>query len=382
MLNIKYILTYLFIFYFSFLLTAQINYSNGNSAYISESYNGFRQVTVGAGEMVYTYNSSKKQYLCNNFVLLPIKDDLVNGVFVDTNFFLGMGNFTEVSDDSFQWDDSFIVDNSEFDVINMFVSPVSANTMHYAKTIQVDAMSCYTDNCFVFIDSPDSLMAYPESSILAGFYNLWLGEELIDAGDIKNSGTNLFVSQQQLDTGIYNSYCVETYGSGWRIPTDLEVGHFNDLEGNTNGFDLAYMGVSSDYMWTSSLFKTYAVKRWPVQINSGYWENCAGFLYVGNRVRCVFPGTNNDFSTVKKIEKNNVEVFPNPSSGKIKLFTKGNKISEVEIVSLSGKKVFKLNGLNNLEIEIDGTNWCKGFYFLIIRTHYEGSPVIRKLVKI
>jgi hypothetical protein len=93
---------------------------------------------------------------------------------------------------------------------------------------------------------------------------------------------------------------------------------FHDSEGNTHGFDSAYMGDASQYIWTSSLFMSYTVKRWAVRISDGYWENCGGFLYVYNRVRCVFPGVDNGLLTKNNLPPQvspEILVHPNPSAG-------------------------------------------------------------------
>lgn len=274
---------------FTLNVFSQTNYSSGNQAYWTEKSLGFNDVTIAGGNIVYTYDTANHMYRSGNKILIPNLTSAPNGDYVIDSTFYGFGIGGSPNNNNYQWDAQKVTNQQcDFDMDNLFVSPVSPVHMSYARAIQNNVTSCTYGNCVAIVDGPVETLAYPDYMPQNDTFQLWTGEDLINAGDIKGSGMATKVSQQQLDTTENMSYCVSTYGQGWRLPTDIEAGHVNDLEGMGNGFHDGFKGNSGDYMWTSSLFKIYNVKRWPVGLSDGYWENCAGFVYVHNLVRCVY----------------------------------------------------------------------------------------------
>ncbi len=352
---------------------SQNNYENGNKAYIMERDIGFNPVTVNNGEMVYEYDSANKVYRYQNYILIPDLTEIENGNKVDENIFFGFGTGGVISDTCFTWDKQTISGHNEFDVKNMFVSPVSSTGMNYAKALQHNSTQCGYANCHAVIDGPVSGLAYPEHEPHDGFYDLWTGEELINAGNLKETGLDQKISQQQMKPTENMSYCVSKYGKGWRLPTDMEVGHFNDNEGVNNGLDSAYMGISEKYLWTSSLYKTFTVKRWATKITDGYWENCGGFLYVQNYVRCVFPGYDSSVPTLKTgiYKKLKVNIYPNPSDdGKFYIDNDLGKVA-LSIYNIQGK-LLEFYDLSNHVKEtktIDLGYYGKGIFIVVIESN-------------
>ena len=302
-----------------FYLYAQTDYPDGNSAYWTEKDLGYNDVTIGGGTIIYSFDSVQKQYRNGTLILIPDLTGTPDGNTIDESVLYGYGIGGTASDTAFQWDgDTFLYPANDFDVGKMFVSPLSSVKMSYGKAVQNNNSLCVSENCVAIIDGPSSTLAYYGYLPEEGTYQLWTGEELINAGDLKGTGTDQKISQQQLDTTENMSYCVLTYGRGWRLPTDIEVGHINDQEELDQGFDEAYRGLKQEYFWTSSLFKIYNVKRWAVGISDGFWENCAGFVYVGNYVRCVYPGYG-IATSINTAEDNtrNPEIFPNPVTDRL-----------------------------------------------------------------
>lgn len=363
-----------FIILLSNIILAQNNYTNGNEAYYTESLHGFNPVTINNGDLVYIYDSLKKVYLSQDFILIPDLSNFENGKNVDANLFFGFGTGGNPSDTAFSWDKETMLSMNDFDVKNMFVSPLSEYGMSYAQALQNNSQYCGFDTCYATIDGPLSSLAYPTYAPANGTYHLWAGEELIDAGDLKNTGTIQKVSQQQMDFTPNASYCVHKYGQGWRLPSDLEVGHISDNEGVGSGIDSVYMGKSDFYLWTSSLFKTYPVKRWTTRLRDGYWENCAGFLYVANHVRCVFPGfKKSPIST--ELENNlldQIVIFPNPGKG---IFHIGN--AEVSVYNTFGELLFADSQVGNSR-SIDLSFLPNGLYFFYLKI--EGKTSVRKVI--
>lgn len=297
-----------------------------------------------------------------------------NGKNINVNLFFGYGIGGIPNDTAFAWDQETILSINDFDVENMFVSPLSEYGMTYAQALQNNNSYCGYDSCYVTIDGPLSSLAYPTYAPANGYFHLWTGEELIDAGDLKNTGTIQKASQQQMASTPNASYCVTKYGQGWRLPTDLEVGHINDNEGAGNGIDCAYLGNSDFYLWTSSLFKTYSVKRWTARLRDGYWENCAGFLYVANHVRCVFPGCENnpismDINMNNPLDK--IIIYPNPGNG---VFQIGN--ADISVYNAIGELLF-MDQQSSIRT-IDVSFLPDGLYFFFLK--YKNKTCVRKVV--
>lgn len=362
--NCKLVLCVVFIIMICANFYGQNHYDNGNQAYTIEAGLGFNNVIINNGDFEYQYFPETKQYRYLQYVLIPDLTDNPNGNYIDTLNLRGYGNNTTADDNSFAWDaQSVLSESSEFDQTQMFVSPLSDEIMCYAKVLDQQYTNCNYGDCIAEISGDTETLAYPNNEPYTGIYQLWTGEELISAGEIKPQGSfNQRYSQQQLDTAQHTSYCVSKYGIGWRLPTDIEVGHFNDEEGTGNGFDVAYQGVNNCYIWTSSLFKTFAVKRWPVNNLTGEWENCAGFVYVNNNVRCVFPG-NNAINTINSEPKHNkFSVKPVPATNFIRVEGVDSNFF-YKIINNIGLSLEEGN-LNNNSIEISKLN--KGLYVINI----------------
>lgn len=375
------------LFLLSLNLFAQTDYINGNEAYWTEKDSGFNPVTIGGGSVVYTYNVTNKQYINGSNILIPDLVETPDGVTVNENTFYGFGIGGNPSDTAYQWDaQKVILQPNIFDVSDMFISPVSSSQMTYGRAIQYNNSSCIYGSCCITIDGPVSTLAYPDNSPIYGTYEAWTGEELINAGDIKGTGLDQKISQQQLDTTENMSYCVATYGRGWRLPTDIEAGHLNDIQGTGNGWHNGYKGTLIYYMWTSSLFISYTVKRWPLCLSDGWWENCAGFLYVNNYVRCVFPGKSIVTNTTENKNQNaNLLIHPNPANEQINILFISDlySIVDVSILNINGT-IINRERLTNIypgfTKTIDLKQFAKGIYY--IKIIYDKGVLIRKLVKI
>ncbi|HPB26207.1 MAG TPA: T9SS type A sorting domain-containing protein [Bacteroidales bacterium] len=359
------------------MAVGQSNYNHGNEAYINEKWLGFNPVTIKNGSAVYNYDTFNKVYRCGDHILIPDKTSIPDGKRVHVNAFFGYGVGGNISDTAFNWDNQTILTPNDFNRRKLFVSPVSDVGMTYAAALQYNSPYCNYDDCFATIDGPVSGLAYPTFLPDSGIYDIWDGEELINAGDLKNTGTLQKVSQQQTLATANRSYCVNKYGEGWRLPTDMEVGHFNDNEGTGWGLDSAYMGISPYYIWTSSLYKIYTVKRWATRITDGYWENCGGFLYTTNHLRCVFEGVENTSTKVEEplLIDEKIVLFPNPC--KELLIIKNISGATVKIYNSQGVEVLT-DGLSSSQRTFDLGCCPNGLYF--VRIISGENQLIRKLI--
>lgn len=382
---------YCLFFCMQLIMAAQTNYTTGNEAYVNEKTKGYTPVTIGGGDVIYYFDDQHQVYRNEKTILIPDLTNTPNGHAIDSNAMYGFGQTDSSGNTAFQWDaQSVLTQPNRFDVINMFVSPVSVNKMTFAQALQYNNDSCSAyDNCFAIIDGPDSSLAYISDTILNGFYNIGNGEELISAGMLKGNDITQKVSQQQLASTSNRSYCVETYGEGWRMPTDIEAGHYNDETGTGNGWDYGYRGDTSlsGYMWTSSVFSltstqnNYTVKRWPVSLKDGTWENCAGFINTGNYVRCVFSA--NDRVLIGKSTKERQEdlfvVYPNPVNSHIHVSFQGTSDYTLEIFNTYGKKVLCENSKSTTTVPVDFLT--EGVYFLRLISNKNNMCFIKKIIK-
>jgi len=281
-----------------------IDYKNGNEAYWEESTKGFRDVVIGGGSNVYKYDTKNQQYISGNSILIPNKISKPNGDFVDKSNFFGFNGSTP-SHSNYQWDsisNAVVSQPSIFDQTKMFVSPLSANKMNYTKVLQYNSNLAFTSssNSTIVIDGPDSSLAYPLKTPRSGSYNIWNGEELVNGGNLKNSnytfsGSNIeYFSQQQLDSTTNCSYCVATYGKGWRLPTDIEVGHKTNqyLHSTPTIIDLGYQTATNYEIFTSTKFHypSYPFYKWYVVTKDGNWNNSDQWSKLNYHVRCVYAG--------------------------------------------------------------------------------------------
>lgn len=359
---------------------SQIQCIHGNQAYQQAELHAYSDVIVAGGTSIYSWDAGKNQYRCANVVLIPDLAEIPNGSNIDTAQLHGYGNNGQPSDNLYKWDEQYVMDGpNSFDQIKMFVSPLSEFPMHYASAIDGAATSCNYGLCPAEISGEVSTLAYPNFSPGIGNYELWTGDELVEAGDIKGTGVIQKVSQQQTGYSGHNSYCVQTYGQGWRLPTDMEFGHTNDQEGIGNGFDIAYQGTQSCYLWTSSLFITFAVKRWPVHNVTGEWENCAGFLYTQNYVRCVYQGVTEQVSVPKHISNKDCIIYPNPAISKLTISV-DNTVFYGILCNASGQYL-KTIDLKN-ESTIDIVAYPAGLYFINLYSQNNQVVQTMKIVKL
>ena len=261
-----------------------VAYANGNEAYWTERKLGYRDVTIGGGNTLYTYDESLKQYRNGNTILVPTKAGGANGLTMSaTNFYGFQGG--SASDANFQWDsESKLQQPNDFDVPKMFISPMLMEAMSYCQIMQNNNSGCSSTT----VDGPNDTLAYPNHSPKSGTYNVESGTDLIAVANLKGNGSPQYISQQQLGAGVNASYCVVTYGQGWRMATDVEMGHTTD---EMDQFaEIGYRGTSSYRVRSSTAWPGLNDQRWCPYSNTGSFNQCNVSASGSRRVRCVFPG--------------------------------------------------------------------------------------------
>jgi hypothetical protein len=226
------------------------NYTSGNEAYWNEKSNGFRDVTIGTNPTIFVYDASNKMYKnqAGTLILLPtisrqgsVQPETVSA----TNFYGYLGG--SANNNNFQWDGLATLPGNTYDVHNVFVSPISP-TLNYCQMLQNNySGSCnssssnitYATTTFAYSTTPNGL----------GPYSVYNGNDLTPTNSTGSFGNRRYSQQSMVGDGFNDSYCVATYGKGWRIPTDIEVGRPNNLNDNgTPPLNPGYVGTTNEQM--------------------------------------------------------------------------------------------------------------------------------------
>lgn len=265
-------------------------YPNGNSAYQEEGVSGFNDfVLFDNPAQVFTYDHNNQFYFSGADILVP---DLSSTLVSNTNFF-GFSGGTP-SSNNFQWDNVGLAFSGtgaqydfQWDKLNMFVSPFSPYPMDICNVLDFKGYSGVCNNLTqIPIDDP----IYPSNPNLSGNYvgnGLHTIDDLImDQGNVDVGGDLDYVIQQSNND---NTYCVHTYGKGWRLPTATELGKDHDFPSMNFNTNPGYFENSTGVIWTSSLW----------QNNNSFWEAIGNFssttiainnnfYNTHNYVRCVY----------------------------------------------------------------------------------------------
>ncbi len=268
-----------------------VYYIKSNTAYETEKQQGFRNIVLEQDPtVVYTYDHNNHFYSNGSHVLIP---DNINTTVPLGNFYGFMSG--SPSSSNFQWDANlldFSNRGSEYspgwDKQNMFVSPFSIMPMNICEVLDVNnnGLSC-TNSTLIDITNTVYNSNFNSSGNYVGTGTYTIDNLIMDQGLVDNGSDNDYIVQQSADD---NSYCVQTYGYGWRLPTATEIGKELDLPVSTFSTNPAYYQNSTGKIWSSSLW----------QNNTSWWEAIGttsnlnmlsnnSFYSTSNYVRCVYP---------------------------------------------------------------------------------------------
>lgn len=279
---------------------AVANYANGNLAYWTEKSNSYRPVRIGTDTVVFYYDATNKMYknVAATLILLPTISRLGSAQpeTVSASSFFGYSGGS-ANNNNFQWDSQATLPGNTYDVDKVFVSPVSA-AMNYCKALQ-NSYTGACNNSESSITYATTTFCYPTTPNTKGPHTVWTGGDLVPY-TVTGSFGNRRYSQQSMDGDGYNdSYCVATYGKGWRIPTDIEIGRPNNLNDNGNpALNTGYLGTTNVQMWSSTIacqsgggtcYNEYRMP-WRLDNSSHTWPWSAGMPQVDSShpVRCIY----------------------------------------------------------------------------------------------
>ncbi|MCK9272583.1 prepilin-type N-terminal cleavage/methylation domain-containing protein [Candidatus Gracilibacteria bacterium] len=259
-----------------------IVYTNGNDAYVNRATDIYGKIDT----INITWNTTKKWWeTSTGTVLSPSKtttyvENIIEGT-TNTGVYI-TNSGAEIN---------FNKDQTN----NLFVSPVNTPGFNYCQLLNVS----YTGACndtdttlntiildpkLVYAGNTDTgAVAYNGSQIYSGV------EQFIPNNVTKTSTLFIqYISNQSYNSGT--SFCEQTYGTGWRIPTDYEVGHINDLDG-AQGWNNAYAGTGSVNIWTASRYQDFTAARAIFNLDLFNWTG-SNIDINDKGIRCVFDGGN------------------------------------------------------------------------------------------
>jgi hypothetical protein len=265
-------------------------YAKANIAYETEKNIGFRDIVLEVNPTkVYVYDHNNHFDYSGNHILIP---DNNSTEVTNTNFFGFSGG--ALSSTNFQWDNQtlgFPNRGSDYtfgwDQTNLFVSPFSTIVLNICDVIDQGKVGNPCNNTTV-VNIP--AVVYSTNYNSTGNYvsagNYTVDNLIMDQGLVDNGSDNEFIIQQSSST---NSYCVNKYGFGWRLPTAIEIGKEDDLPVMIFNTNPAYYENSTGNIWTSNLWNN----------NNSWWEAVGSntntqislnnsFYSTNNYVRCVY----------------------------------------------------------------------------------------------
>lgn len=266
-------------------------YTSGNDAYTNRNTNTLAQVGVTA----IIWNEAKHWWsrMSDSAVLIPNKNK--NGYF---NTAIVEGT---VHTDAYVTNTGAESTYNKDQTNNLFVSPSASPPKTYCALLDTS----YTGACTLadtksltiyggFQWTNPTAPNYHAGYIATGNLSYTGGgiyagsEQFITESSKTSTGYIQYISRQSYNSNT--SYCEQFYGTGWRLPTDYEVGHRNDTTGIVagNGWNPAYGGSnSSAYFWTSSCYSANGGYRWMFHIWPSNWSYTLVWIS-SYQVRCVF----------------------------------------------------------------------------------------------
>lgn len=92
------------------------------------------------------------------------------------------------------------------------------------------------------------------------------------------------------------------------------------------------------------------------------------------KVETSYKEAQQPLNRIDDLEKS-ISVYPNPTSGKLKIERKKSEIKNVQVFDMTGRALSTIENINTVDIDIDLTNFSSGIYFIEI----DGTTV--KIVK-
>ena len=291
-------------------------------------------------------------------------------------------------------------------------SQVSNSTGYFdSATDFVDVAGSFNDwgtdaDTLAPVEGSDSLYTVTISGVEVGTtieFKFRINGSWADSSEFPNSGPNrkyLVRASGNEFTVIYNNYL-----PGW-VPVKVNVnmskaiadGNFDadtawvDIAGSFNGWGNGgydQLWDVADGVYSRSIIAPIGTMEWKTRINSD-WATSEFANGGANRTFAVLDTaggvTNevtvwyNDETAVKENYFSQVNLYPNPTNGKLTIDNMDNSVSQVIMMNILGSQVKTINILNQTSIDINTSDLTSGVYFVVIKDANNNARAI-KVVK-
>ncbi len=170
------------------------------------------------------------------------------------------------------------------------------------------------------------------------------------------------------------------------------LGNFHYEVFELDAFADSFLLVNNEYyklwsFWSNNYGPLYICERFicyegfPFQINDFEWWTIEFKCYSENNVPVygiTCPYSYENFVSIKNIDGDDYDIFPNPTSNHVHLQFKGGSKKEINIRDYQGKLYFStITNANNLTLDL--ADYASGLYFISV--HDDSGMQIEKIIK-
>lgn len=194
----------------------------------------------------------------------------------------------------------------------------------------------------------------------------------------KHLGIRLFSDTAKQVFPVDDNYKTQTNAANLHLVNDTPV--FLIKSGLDNGatptsLHITQLDTNGNFLWPEQTFPiaTFSANKGNITLNKPVNNQIVTVFSeakVASEPRIYAQSFTNATLTTENIE--NIEsvilLYPNPSSD---FFTikSDNNIEKIKVVDMLGKEIYNNEEINELETQIDATNWSNGLYIITIHTH-------------
>jgi len=209
----------------------------------------------------------------------------------------------------------------------------------------------------------------------------------------QNVSNSVFIQLHGFGKKTTDPYVIMSNGTREMPATDYAILIKDALlvEDNTLTFELAHINTSWNRLIGFTNTQGRLINNSSNHCNTSATTTSGRFIHIEqekSKLRNDETGWNkmsnalaNVFSSTLSIEgfnlKNNIYVFPNPTSGRINI--NGKQINQIEIYNLYGQKI-RVKKITNKNPFIDLDNECRGIYFFKIKNNE--SITVKKIIRL
>ena len=185
---------------------------------------------------------------------------------------------------------------------------------------------------------------------------------------------NLYITTYNYDVQNYLINELKTMSIG---PVEMNISNISYAYNSSKKLTLELYQTWNGITWNNSSKKiqTYDADNFTKSFSYKLWNTAGISVLFGDSTFNYYHKESS--SGLIDLKEGNVAVYPNPTTGKFKVFS-SDIIEGIEISNLLGEMIFSNLKINNSSREIDLSDYAKGIYVVRIKTATE--TVIRKII--